>query len=146
MGVDIPLACLSDRPQLLFSYFKQLFAQVTNPAIDPIREELVMSTNVYVGAEGNLLDESPEHAHALKLPLPILTDHELEKLRGVGEPGSAEYGNGEGALDGHGGRIRFGAKTLDTLFPARDGPKVFRMPSTAFASRRRRHPGWAIAC
>ena len=121
MGVDIPLACLSDRPQLLFSYFKQLFAQVTNPAIDPIREELVMSTMVYVGADGNLLDESPEHAHALKLPLPILTNHELERLRGVGEPGSAECGNGHGALDGVGGRIRFGARTLDTLFPAKDG-------------------------
>ncbi len=119
MGVDIPLACLSDRPQLLFNYFKQLFAQVTNPPIDPIREELVMSTTVYAGGEGNLLDESANHAHQLKLPLPLLTNHELEKLRGVGEPGSSEYGNG--ALDGIGGRIRFGAKTLKTLFRAADG-------------------------
>ena len=119
MGVDIPLACLSDRPQLLFNYFKQLFAQVTNPAIDPIREELVMSTTVYAGAEGNLLAESPGHAHQLKLPLPILTNHELEKLRGVGEPGSVEYGNG--ALDGVGGKIHFGARTLKALFRAGDG-------------------------
>ena len=119
MGVDIPLACLSDRPQLLFNYFKQLFAQVTNPAIDPIREELVMSTTVYAGIDGNLLAESPEYAHQLKLPLPILTNHELEKIRGVGEPGSAEYGNG--ALDGAGGKIRFGAHTLKTLFRAGDG-------------------------
>ena len=119
MGVDIPLACLSDRPQLLFNYFKQLFAQVTNPAIDPIREELVMSTTVYAGAEGNLLAESPGHAHQLKLPLPILTNRELEKLRGVGEPSSAEYGNG--ALDGVGGKINFGARTLKALFRASDG-------------------------
>jgi len=121
MGIDTPLACLSDRPQLLFNYFKQLFAQVTNPAIDPIREELVMSTTVYVGVDGNLLAESPEHVHQLKLPLPILTNHELEKLRGVGEPGSAEYGNG--VLDGPGGKIRFGARTIKTLFRARDGAK-----------------------
>ncbi|MGH9405823.1 MAG: glutamate synthase central domain-containing protein, partial [Terriglobia bacterium] len=59
MGIDTPLACLSDQPQLLFSYFKQMFAQVTNPAIDPIREDLVMSLNSYIGSEGNVLDESP---------------------------------------------------------------------------------------
>ena len=119
MGVDIPLACLSDRPQLLFSYFKQLFAQVTNPAIDPIREELVMSTVAYVGPEGNLLDETPDHAHLLKLPLPILTNRDLEKLRGVGEPGSAEYGGTDG--DAVGGHIRFGAKTLKTGFQVAEG-------------------------
>jgi glutamate synthase domain-containing protein 2/glutamate synthase domain-containing protein 3 len=119
MGIDIPLACLSDRPQLLFNYFKQLFAQVTNPAIDSIREELVMSTTVYVGPEGNLLEETPEHAHLMELPLPILTNRELEKLRGVGEPGSSEYGSPNG--DGVGGQIRFGAKTVPTLFRASDG-------------------------
>ena len=62
MGVDTPLACLSDRPQSLFHYFKQLFAQVTNPAIDPIREELVMSLTSYIGTERNILEETP---HAL---------------------------------------------------------------------------------
>ncbi len=117
MGVDIPLACLSDRPQLLFNYFKQLFAQVTNPAIDPIREQLVMSTITYVGPQGNLLDELPEHAHVLRVDLPLLRNHELEKLRGVGEPGSVEYGNGNGVL----GRIRFGARTLPTLFKPSEG-------------------------
>ena len=117
MGVDIPLACLSDRPQLLFNYFKQLFAQVTNPAIDSIREQLVMSTITYVGPQGNLLDERPEHAHVLRVELPILTNRELEKLRGVGEPGSVEYGNGNGVS----GRIRFGAKTLPTLFKPSEG-------------------------
>ncbi len=119
MGVDIPLACLSDRPQLLFNYFKQLFAQVTNPAIDPIREELVMSSVVYIGPEGNLLDETPGHAHLLKLPLPILTNRDLEKLRAVGEPGSVEYGGSNG--DEVGGIIRFGAKTLKTGFAVAEG-------------------------
>src|SRR5689334_11604341 len=83
MGVDTPLACLSDRPQSLFHYFKQLFAQVTNPAIDPIREELVMSLTSYIGTERNILEETPMHCHTLKLPQPILTNRDLEKLRRV---------------------------------------------------------------
>ncbi len=83
MGVDAPLACLSDRPQSLFHYFKQLFAQVTNPPVDPIREELVMSLTSYIGVEGNILSEIPENCHTLKPPHPILTNRELEKLRRV---------------------------------------------------------------
>jgi glutamate synthase (ferredoxin) len=83
MGEDTPLACLSDRPQSLFHYFKQLFAQVTNPAIDPIREELVMSLTSYIGTERNILEETPQHCHTLKLPHPILTNLDLEKLRRV---------------------------------------------------------------
>src|SRR5947207_10400858 len=83
MGTDTPLACLSDKPQLLFSYFKQLFAQVTNPPIDPIREEMVMSLVSYIGTERNILEETPENCHTLKLPHPILTNRELEKLRRV---------------------------------------------------------------
>ena len=83
MGTDIPLACLSDRPQPLFNYFKQLFAQVTNPPIDPIREEMVMSLISYIGTERNILDETPENCHTLKLPHPILTNRDLEKLRRV---------------------------------------------------------------
>jgi len=83
MGVDAPLACLSDRPQSLFHYFKQLFAQVTNPPVDPIREELVMSLTSYIGVEGNILSEIPENCHTLKMPHPILTNRELEKLRRV---------------------------------------------------------------
>ena len=83
MGTDVPLACLSDRPQALFSYFKQLFAQVTNPPIDPIREELVMSLISYIGTERNILDEAPDNCHTLKLPHPILTNRDLEKLRRV---------------------------------------------------------------
>jgi len=83
MGTDTPLACLSDRPQSLFNYFKQLFAQVTNPAIDPIREELVMSLTSYIGSERNILEETPQHCHTLKLRHPILTNFDLEKLRRV---------------------------------------------------------------
>jgi glutamate synthase (NADPH) large chain len=83
MGIDTPLACLSNRPQLLFHYFKQLFAQVTNPPIDPIREELVMSLTSYIGVERNMLNETPQNCHTLKLPQPILTNRELEKLRRV---------------------------------------------------------------
>src|ERR1700674_5102533 len=83
MGTDTPLACLSNRPQPLFNYFKQLFAQVTNPAIDPIREELVMSLTSYIGSERNILEETPQHCHTLKLPHPILTNFDLEKLRRV---------------------------------------------------------------
>jgi glutamate synthase (NADPH) large chain len=83
MGTDTPLACLSDKPQTLFHYFKQLFAQVTNPAIDPIREQLVMSLTSYIGTERNILEETPQHCHTLKLPHPILTNLDLEKLRRV---------------------------------------------------------------
>jgi glutamate synthase domain-containing protein 2/glutamate synthase domain-containing protein 1/glutamate synthase domain-containing protein 3 len=83
MGIDTPLACLSDHPQLLFNYFKQTFAQVTNPAIDPIREDLVMSLNSYIGCEGNILDETPKNCHTLKLHHPIISNWRLEKVRRV---------------------------------------------------------------
>jgi len=83
MGTDTPLACLSDQPQSLFNYFKQLFAQVTNPPIDPIREEMVMSLISYIGSERNILEEAPENCHMLKLAHPLLSNRELEKLRRV---------------------------------------------------------------
>jgi glutamate synthase (NADPH/NADH) large chain len=83
MGTDTPLACLSDKPQSLFNYFKQTFAQVTNPPIDPIREELVMSLTSYIGTERNILDETPQHCQMLKLEQPVLTNRDLEKLRRV---------------------------------------------------------------
>lgn len=83
MGSDVPLAVLSDQPQHLSSYFKQLFAQVTNPPIDPIRERLVMSLASYVGNNGNLLVEDAKHCHAVALKQPILTSTELEKLRSI---------------------------------------------------------------
>ena len=102
MGADTPLACLSDKPQPLFHYFKQLFAQVTNPPIDPIREEMVMSLTSYIGTERNILDETPQHCHTLKLPHPILTNRDLEKLRRVSQ--------GD-----------FLATTLPMLFPVEEG-------------------------
>jgi glutamate synthase (NADPH/NADH) large chain len=83
MGTDVPLAILSDQPQHLSSYFKQLFAQVTNPPIDPIREQLVMSLATFVGNNGNLLDEDPKHCHSVALKHPVLKSGELEKLRSI---------------------------------------------------------------
>jgi glutamate synthase (NADPH) large chain len=102
MGTDTPLACLSDKPQLLFSYFKQLFAQVTNPPIDSIREDIVMSLTSYIGGEGNILDETPGNCQLLKLPHPVLTNRDLEKLRRVS-------------------RGDLLATTLSTTFPAAEG-------------------------
>jgi glutamate synthase domain-containing protein 2/glutamate synthase domain-containing protein 1/glutamate synthase domain-containing protein 3 len=102
MGTDTPLACLSDKPQPLFNYFKQLFAQVTNPPIDPIREEMVMSLISYIGRERNILTETPEHCHTLRLEHPILTNRDLEKLRRVSTSDLL-------------------TSTLPTLFPAKDG-------------------------
>jgi len=103
MGNDAALAVLSDRQPPLFSYFKQLFAQVTNPPVDPIRELVVMSLQASVGAEVNLLDESPEQAHQLAMDQPILRNHELEKLRQVSHD-------------------VFHAATLDITWPIEQGP------------------------
>ena len=116
MGTDTPLACLSDKPQPLFHYFKQLFAQVTNPPIDPIREEMVMSLTSYIGTERNILDETPQHCHTLKLPHPILTNRDLEKLRRVSQ--------GD-----------FLATTLPTLFPVEDGAKGLERALTQLCRR-----------
>jgi glutamate synthase (NADPH) large chain len=87
MGNDTPLACLSDRPRLVYDYFKQHFAQVTNPPIDSIREALVMSLSCPIGPAGNLLEAGPRHAHRIHLPLPILTDHEMAALSGINHRG-----------------------------------------------------------
>ncbi len=87
MGADSPLAVLSKMHQPLFNYFKQLFAQVTNPPIDAIREEIVTSTTVYVGREGNLLEDLPENCHILKVNDPILTDTDLLKIKHMKKPG-----------------------------------------------------------
>ncbi len=87
MGNDTPLAVLSQKPQLLYNYFHQLFAQVTNPPIDALREEIVIGTGVALGSERNLLKPEPESCRALKLPKPILTDAQLARLRQVDLPG-----------------------------------------------------------
>ena len=115
MGDDTPLAALSERPQLLSAYFKQHFAQVTNPPIDPQREALVMSLRTTVGAIGNLLDETPEHCRRVAMPQPVLQNGELAKLR---------------TLD----RDRFPTATLSTLYP------VARRPDRPRARARRALP------
>jgi glutamate synthase domain-containing protein 2/glutamate synthase domain-containing protein 1/glutamate synthase domain-containing protein 3 len=104
MGNDLALSVLSDRQPALFSYFKQLFAQVTNPAIDSLRETIVMSLAGGVGGEKNLLDETPEHAHVLMMRQPILRDGELEKLRQVSHD-------------------VFASHTIDITWPVSDGPE-----------------------
>ncbi len=81
MGNDSALACLSDQPRLVYDYFKQLFAQVTNPAIDSIREDVIMSLECYVGPEKNILEVTPDHCHRLLIPHPILTNEELEAIK-----------------------------------------------------------------
>ena len=91
MGNDTPLAVLSERPQLLYNYFKQLFAQVTNPPVDAIREELIMSTDTTVGPEANMLEPSPECARQIKLPSPILSNSELDKLKHLAEAGFSGF-------------------------------------------------------
>ena len=87
MGNDAPLAALSDKPKLLYNYFKQLFAQVTNPPIDSIREEIVTSTITTLGSEGNLLDPVPQSCRQIQISSPVITNEELEKLRALDRPG-----------------------------------------------------------
>ncbi len=87
MGNDTPLAVLSDKPQLLYNYFKQLFAQVTNPPLDAIREEIITATETTIGPERNLLLPEPESCHRIKLKTPIVTNEELNKLKHINTPG-----------------------------------------------------------
>ncbi len=126
MGNDAALAVLSDRPQLLYNYFKQLFAQVTNPPVDCIREEVIMSMETTIGAEANLLKPTPRSARQIKLPTPILTNDDLDKLR---------------QLDGSGPQ-GFKSTTLPILYPVKEGAvgleqaldDLFRKVSAAVAS------------
>ena len=111
MGNDQALAVLSERPQLLYSYFKQLFAQVTNPPIDAIREEIITATEMAIGPEGNLLEPNPRSAHQLEMPSPVLSNEELEKIRAL------STGDASGKPDGHG----FRTITLPILFRVADG-------------------------
>ncbi|MBN1696438.1 MAG: glutamate synthase large subunit [Spirochaetales bacterium] len=83
MGHDVPLAVFSEQPQLLYNYFKQLFAQITNPAIDPIREELVMSLMTFIGNPANILTETPQHARLIKLKHPILSNEDIDRIRNL---------------------------------------------------------------
>lgn len=103
MGNDTPAAALSNQSQLLYNYFKQLFAQVTNPPIDAIREELITATEVMMGTELNLLETVPENCHQIKLTRPVMRNSELVKIRHIDQPG-------------------FRAHTLPILFKVNDGP------------------------
>ena len=107
MGNDTPHAFLSKKPQVLFNYFKQLFAQVTNPPIDSIREKLVMSLESYIGPEKNILEETPGHSHKIRVKNPILTDEELRNLRDI-------------SINS------FKAKTIYTFFDSSGGGDLFR--------------------
>ncbi len=102
MGTDTPLAVLSDKSPLLFNYFKQLFAQVTNPPVDSIREEMVMSAETTIGSEQNLFEETPLHCRQLRLKQPIITNAQLEQIKQLQQPG-------------------FATATLSTLFRPTDG-------------------------
>ncbi|MDP6135565.1 MAG: glutamate synthase large subunit [Arenicellales bacterium] len=102
MGNDSALACLSDQPRMLYDYFKQLFAQVTNPAIDSIREEVVMALECYVGPEHNLLDSTEQHCHRLLIEHPILTNREMSSIKHISHRGWC-------------------AETVDISFPATEG-------------------------
>ncbi|MBN2453301.1 MAG: glutamate synthase large subunit [Candidatus Omnitrophica bacterium] len=106
MGNDTPHAFLSKRPQILYNYFKQLFAQVTNPPIDSIREKLVMSLESFIGPEKNILEETPGHSHKIRVKNPILTDEELQGLRDI-------------SING------FRAKTIYTFFDLNGGGDMF---------------------
>lgn len=107
MGNDSCLAVLSDKPRMLYDYFKQLFAQVTNPAIDSIREELIMSLECYIGPEQNLLEASEKHAHRLRVPHPILSNEQLAAIRHMTNPG-------------------WSTETIDTTWPRSRGAKGIR--------------------
>ncbi len=98
MGNDAPLAVLSEKPQLLYNYFKQLFAQVTNPPVDALREELVMASETYIGSEGSMLDPAPESCRQLKLSSPVLDNVQIEKIRKIDREG-------------------FSSATIDILYP-----------------------------
>jgi glutamate synthase (ferredoxin) len=109
MGNDTPLAVLSEKPQLLYSYFKQLFAQVTNPPVDAIREEIIMAVDTTIGPERNLLEPTPLSAHQIRLATPVLTNEELAKLRALDTP------------KGRSGAWAFKSRTIPILFRVAEG-------------------------
>lgn len=115
MGDDIPLAVLSEQPHLLYSYFKQRFAQVTNPAIDPLRERIVMSLQMRLGERGNLLNPKPEDAQMLKIESPVLNEAELDKITDSG----------------------FTTLTLSTLYPVSSGPSGLKTAVMALCDQAR---------
>ncbi len=116
MGTDTPLAVFSDKPQRLFNYFKQCFAQVTNPAIDPIREELVMTLTSYMGAQQNLLEETPRHCRMIKFKNPIFTNRDIERIKESETEGCTSI-------------------TLSMTFPVRNAPGSLKRAMDALCAR-----------
>ena len=127
MGNDSALAVLSDKPRMLYDYFRQLFAQVTNPPIDSIREEVIMSLECYVGPEGNLLESTPKHAERLRLRQPILTNEELAGIKNLDHRG-------------------WKSLTVDITFDRKDAAGGLRRRSIAFARKRSARSTKATAC
>ena len=125
MGIDTPLAVLSDRPKLLYDYFKQLFAQVTNPPIDPIREAIITSAETTIGKEGNLLEPTPESCHLIALKTPILTNEELATLKSLDCPSVHHFDNPalNPPLTKASGNHGFKAHTCSILFDPKSGVK-----------------------
>lgn len=134
MGNDAALACLSKKPRVMFDCFHQLFAQVTNPPIDPIREELVMSIMTYIGNQANILAETPEHARLVKMTRPVLTDDEMMRLRNIpGFPAKTLSMAFEGAL-----KDALDNLASDALNAAKEGAKIIILSdrdATASAKR-----------
>jgi len=126
MGTDTPLAVFSEKAQLLFSYFKQMFAQVTNPPIDPIREELVMSLMTFIGNPSNILSEVPQHARLIKLRHPILSNEDLDRMRGMRLPDFSActlrigFPAGEGAMRLEAALERLGAEVEQAVRAGRN--------------------------
>jgi glutamate synthase (NADPH) large chain len=120
MGNDNALAVLSNKPQLLFHYFKQLFAQVTNPPIDPLREELVMSLMNFIGRKGGLLDETPEHCRQIKLSHPILTPTDMWRIRNANHPDLM-------------------IRKIDIIFPAQGGGPALKSALDLLFEKAERH-------
>ncbi|HKD35427.1 MAG TPA: glutamate synthase-related protein, partial [Pirellulales bacterium] len=137
MGNDTPLAVLSDRPQLLYNYFKQLFAQVTNPPLDAIREEIITSMITTIGSEGNLLEETPEQCGLLRLELPVITNAELAKIKNLdampAPRGTVPFFAGEHPSEARsesgrekGDRRHIRSRVLSMLFPRAEGVEGMR--------------------
>ena len=129
MGIDTPLAVLSERAPNLSAYFHQLFAQVTNPPIDPIREALVMSLDTTMGPDGNTFDETPEQCHQVRLRGPVIDNADLARIRGLRE----------GVFD----PVTLSADLVDAVA---DGPTAWRRRSIGCAAPPRRRSTTATTC
>ena len=135
MGADTPLAVLSDKPKLLYNYFQQLFAQVTNPPIDSIREEIITSPETTIGSEGNLLQPKPESCRLIELKSPILSNEDLAKLKALGSPPAPLKKGGEVTGDRLDKGGDFSSVTIPILFDPNSGVKGLEAALEMIASQ-----------